>query len=161
MKQTQIYKKTKELDVTTEVLDDRPDYYSNMVGNPYVGRLNSGVSIDTSLLKIWKTDEFILTNSQLTEYIYHGLGFTPTIMGTYIILDDYNTDIIGKRGRIPEYKKEASSTTPTYYLATDYQADSEKYRLSFSVNSSQDFPEIFKVRVKIHLLRDNYEQQRH
>jgi hypothetical protein len=97
------------LTVEDAQLNPIPVYYESLVDNPFVSRMDGGVSTSQNVFKIVDFVDFDLFISDLGsgEYLYrHNLGYKPFTRGSYYIHSG-STSIgtsfpIGLRGTIPE-----------------------------------------------------------
>lgn len=89
-----------------------PDYYNNMAGNPYVGRMDRSVAVTENLLKVTKIITIVEETNEsgnLSVEVNHDLGRRPYIIGTYEILSvgdegSVNPERLGTRGTFPDFR---------------------------------------------------------
>lgn len=88
---------TKKLD-SAEV-GEPPKYMISIPDNPYLGRVDSGVSIQEDVLRVADVlvEEFnvVYSSNVVKREIEHGLHFVPTILGAYYFKREENYRVLG------------------------------------------------------------------
>lgn len=135
-------------------LPDAPMFYKSASGGPYVSRLGGGIDVKKNMFNILETVDIkgVIKPADGTYTYYHELGYTPFVIGSYIMRNA--TTSVGTEfpseisGLIPENRHAKYGAALEHMIFISY-ADSSIIKITLPLD-----PETAIFDFRLHFLRE-------